>query len=111
MIVLPLNDDLPTRGTLLVVTDSYYGSKSITIRRRQFQPHTAIAQREGKAWSGHCLLHQIDHTHLSPMCGLVAAETGDSGNAPVATDPALPALRSRSERYTSTLIRCDPSEH
>lgn len=49
MFVLPLNDDLPTQGTLLVVTDSYYGNESITIRRRQFQPHTAIAQREGKA--------------------------------------------------------------
>ncbi|THE56313.1 hypothetical protein EAI35_00380 [Enterobacter bugandensis] len=35
----------------------------------------------------------------------------NSGNAPVATDPALPALRSRSERYTSTLIRCDPSDN
>ena len=35
----------------------------------------------------------------------------NSGNAPVATDPALPAFRSRSERYTSTMIRCDPSDN
>ena len=49
VIVLLLNDYLPTQGTLLVVTDSYYGNESITIRRRQFQPHTAIIQREGKA--------------------------------------------------------------
>ncbi|QFI18653.1 hypothetical protein FR830_19195 [Klebsiella aerogenes] len=35
----------------------------------------------------------------------------NSGNAPEATDPALQALRSRSERYTSTLIRCEPSDN